>query len=77
MASVFGDTPERLMPYVADGVLKQNTWQLSFTVGNAMGSLRPLLVLSPILAQTIAQDDLPVGHADGAGGADKVRMKHV
>ena len=54
VASVFGDTPERLMPYLADAVLKQNTWQIAFTVGNAMGTLRPLLLLSPILAQTIA-----------------------
>ncbi len=54
IASVFGDTPERLMPYLADAVVKQNTWHLSFTVGNAMGTLRPLLLLSPILAQTIA-----------------------
>jgi len=54
IASVFGDTPERLMPYLVDAVLKQNTWQLVFTVGNAMGTLRPLLLLSPILAQTIA-----------------------
>lgn len=54
VASVFGDTPERVMPYIADAVLKQYTWQIGFTVGNAMGTLRPLLLLSPILAQTIA-----------------------
>ena len=55
MASVYGDTPERVLPYIVDAVLKQNTWQLIFTVGKSMGSLRPLLVLSPILAQTIAK----------------------
>lgn len=55
MASVYGDTAERVLPYIADAVLKQNTWQLIFTVGKSMGSLRPLLVLSPILAQTIAK----------------------
>ena len=55
MASVYGDTPELVLPYIADAVLKQNTWQLIFTVGKSMGSLRPLLVLSPILAQTIAK----------------------
>ena len=55
MASVYGDTPERVLPYIADAVLKQNTWQLIFTVGKSMGSLRPLLVLSPILAETIAK----------------------
>lgn len=55
LASVFGDTPERMMPYIADAVLKQNTWQIAFTIGTSMGTLRPLLVLSPILAETIAK----------------------
>ena len=44
------------MPYLADAVLKQNTWQLVFTDGTSPGTLRPLLVLSPILAQTLAKD---------------------
>ncbi len=55
LASVYGDTPELVMPYLADAVLKQNTWQLTFTVGESRGTLRPLLVLSPILAETIAK----------------------
>jgi len=55
LASVFGDKPERLMPYIADAVLKQNRWQIGFTIGTSMGTLRPLLVLSPILAETIAK----------------------
>lgn len=55
IASVSGDTPERMMPYIADAVLKQNGWQLVFTVGASVGTLRPLLVLSPILAQTLAR----------------------
>ncbi len=55
LASVYGDTPERMMPFIADGVLRQNTWQLVFTVGTSNGTLRPLLVLSPILAETIAR----------------------
>ena len=55
IASVSGDTPEKQMPYLADAVLKQNGWQLVFTVGTSMGTLRPLLVLSPILAETMAR----------------------
>jgi hypothetical protein len=55
IASVSGDTPDRMMPYIADAVLKQNGWQLVFTVGTSLGTLRPLLVLSPILAQTLAR----------------------
>lgn len=55
IASVSGDRPELQMPYIADAVLKQNGWQLVFTVGTSRGTLRPLLVLSPILAETIAR----------------------
>ena len=55
LASVFGDRPERMMPYIADAVLKQTRWQIGFTIGTSMGTLRPLLVLSPILAETIAK----------------------
>ena len=58
LASVYGDKPERMMPYIADAVLKQNTWQIGFTMGTSLGTLRPLLVLSPILAETIAQGRL-------------------
>lgn len=53
--SVFGDSAERMMPYLADAVLKQTGWQLCFTLGIATGSLKPLLVLSPVLAETIAK----------------------
>jgi len=55
IASVSGDKPEKMMPYIADAVLKQNGWQLVFTVGVSLGTLRPLLVLSPIIAQTLAR----------------------
>ena len=54
LASVFGDTPERMMPYLADRMAKQTSWELVFTVGVSTGMLRPMLVLSPVLAETIA-----------------------
>ncbi len=54
IVSVFGTTGEEILPYLADGVVKQNGWEVVFTVGLAKGSLRPLLVLSPILAETLA-----------------------
>lgn len=54
VSSVSGATPEAVLPYIADAVLKQHTWQIMFTVGQGMGTLRPLLLLSPILAETIA-----------------------
>lgn len=56
IASATGDTGKKILPYLADAVLKQNTWQLVFTIGTSPGTLRPLLVLSPILAETLAKD---------------------
>jgi hypothetical protein len=56
MPSVTGATPELLMPYLADGVAKETGWEIAFTVGGlTFGTLRPVLVLSPILAETIAK----------------------
>ncbi|MCC6533025.1 MAG: hypothetical protein IT531_10790 [Burkholderiales bacterium] len=55
IASVSGSTPEQLLPYLADAVVRQISWQLMFTVGMGNGTLRPLVLLSPILAQTIAR----------------------
>jgi hypothetical protein len=54
ISSVSGSTPEQMMPYVVDAVLRQYSWQIMFTVGQGMGTLRPLLLLSPIIAETIA-----------------------
>ena len=56
LASVTGSKPEQMMPYLADGLAKQTGWEIVFTVGGlSLGTLRPVLVLSPILAQTIAR----------------------
>ena len=56
LPSVTGSTPEEMMPYLADGVAKQTGWEIVFTVGGlSIGTLRPVLVLSPILAETIAR----------------------
>jgi len=56
IVSVTGSTPETMMPYISDAVAKQTSWEIVFTVGGlSIGTLRPALVLSPILAQTIAR----------------------
>jgi hypothetical protein len=56
LPSVTGSKPETMMPYLADGVAKQTGWEIAFTVGGlGIGTLRPILILSPILAQTIAK----------------------
>jgi len=54
ISSVSGATPEAMMPYLYDAVIRQYSWQLMFTVGQGMGTLRPLMLLSPIIAETIA-----------------------
>ena len=58
LASVFGTRPEQMIPYLADGITRLVAWEVMFTVGMALGAQRPLLVLSPILAQTLARAGL-------------------
>ena len=54
--SVTGSTPEQMMPYIADAVAAQTGWEIVFTVGGlTYGTLRPVLILTPILAETIAK----------------------
>jgi hypothetical protein len=56
IVSVTGSEPEQMMPYIADGVAKQTGWEIVFTVGGlTYGTLRPVLILTPILAETIAR----------------------
>jgi hypothetical protein len=56
LPSVTGSKPEDMLPYLADGLVKQCGWEVVFTVGGlSYGTLRPVLVLSPILAETIAR----------------------
>lgn len=55
VTSVFGDKAEVILPYLGDALVRISAWQLVFTVGMATGTYRPLLILSPILAKTIAK----------------------
>ena len=55
IASVHGHSATEMLPYLADALAKQVGWELVFTVGMATGNLQPLLVLSPILAETISR----------------------
>ena len=54
ISSMSGSTPEEMMPYLADAVVRQYSWQIMFTVGQGMGTLRPLILVGPIIARTIA-----------------------
>ncbi len=58
LASVFGTRPEQMIPYLADGIARIVAWEVIFTVGMSVGAQRPLLVLSPILAETLARAGL-------------------
>jgi hypothetical protein len=58
IVSVFGDGPDRMLPYLADGIARHVGWEVIFTVGMADGAQKPLLVLSPILAETLARAGL-------------------
>lgn len=54
VTSVFGQTPEQMVDYLADALTKIGGWEYVFTVGVASDTYRPLLLLSPVLARTIA-----------------------
>lgn len=54
IGSVFGSTPEQILPYLADGVARIAGWDLTHVHGLGQAQFRPLLVLSPILARTFA-----------------------
>ncbi len=53
--SVSGDVRAHMLPYLADAVSRQISWQIMFAVAQGLGKLRPLLLLSPLLAETIAK----------------------
>ena len=55
VVSVFGDTPEKCLPYLADALVSHTTWEVIFTVGMSTGMYRPMLILSPVIAETIAK----------------------
>ena len=58
VVSVFGSTPDQIIPYLADSIASFVRWEVIFTLGMATGAQKPLLVLSPILAETLARAGL-------------------
>ncbi|HUP95844.1 MAG TPA: UGSC family (seleno)protein [Burkholderiales bacterium] len=55
LSSVSGSTPEEMLPYITDSVQRFNNWQITFTTSHGNGTLRPLVVISPIIAETLAR----------------------
>ena len=58
VSSMAGSTPEELLPFLADAVVRQNSWQITFTMGQGYGKLRPLVLMTPIIAEAIARAGL-------------------
>jgi hypothetical protein len=54
-AGVGGSTPQEMLPYLAEAVGREISWHVIFTIGMANGMLRPLLLITPILARQIAK----------------------
>ena len=55
VGSVFGSTPEQIVPYLADGLARVTGWDLTHVYGLGQGQHRPLLVLSPALARVFGR----------------------
>lgn len=55
IGSVFGSTPEEILPYLSNGLARVTGWDLTHVYGLGQGHYRPLLVLSPILARVFAR----------------------
>jgi len=54
IGSVFGSTPEEIIPYLANGLARISAWDLTHVHGLGTDQYQPLLVLSPLLARTFA-----------------------
>ena len=66
VGSVFGRTADHIVPYLADGLVRQMSWEYAFAVGFAPDTVRPLLVISPQIMKTLIAD-----------GVDKDRLKRM
>ncbi|MDD9913055.1 MAG: hypothetical protein OXT01_00155 [Rhodospirillaceae bacterium] len=53
IGSIYGNDPQEIARYLADGLVRHTSWELIFTVGFARGTYRPLLVISPLVAKTL------------------------
>src|SRR4029079_14180290 len=42
LSSVTGSTPEEMLPYLADSLVKFNNWQITFTTSHGPGAPPPL-----------------------------------
>ncbi len=54
VGSVFGSTPDEILPYLGNGLARTAAWDLTHVYGLGHDQFSPLLVLSPILARIFA-----------------------
>jgi hypothetical protein len=55
IGSVYGSTPDEIVPYLANGLARVAAWDLTHLCGLGHDQFQPLLVISPILARTFAR----------------------
>lgn len=55
VGSVFGSTPDEIVPYLANGIARAAGWDLTHVYGLGHDQYQPLLVVSPLLARTFAR----------------------
>jgi len=54
IGSVFGATPDEIVPYLGNGLARIASWDLTHLHGLGNDQFQPLLVVSPLIARTIA-----------------------
>lgn len=54
IGSVYGSSPDEILPYLGNGLTRVTGWDLTHLYGLGHDQYQPLLVLSPILARTFA-----------------------
>jgi hypothetical protein len=55
VGSVFGATPDEIVPYLANGLTRVAAWDLTHLHGLGHDQFAPLLVISPVIARTFAR----------------------
>lgn len=58
IGSIYGNEPIEIAKNLADGLVRHSSWELIFTVGFARGTYRPLLILSPLIVQTLKSNNV-------------------
>ena len=55
VGSVYGSTPDEILPYLADGLARVPGWDLTHVYGLGQGHFRPILIMSPIIARVFGR----------------------